>query len=322
MKNIYFVAPSFGVNLTYYKKRFNKALKNLDELGYKYIIGDNVYKAVGLVASNTPELRGKEINDAFKSNPDVVWSVGGGELMVQILEYVDFDIIKESKSIYVGFSDNTNLVYTITTLLDKPTIYGVNAPSLSTIQYDSKDTLDLINGKKEFIGYPKWQFEFKNQNPIYNYEFDKKAKLISINYNKPVNGILIGGCLDCLIGLCGTKYDNTVNYINKHKEDGIIFFMEACDLNSIMLIRGLTQLKYAGWFDNVSMFIIGRSFNYQNKAFGINMKNAYKEVLEPLGKPIILDAPIGHFNPSLPIKLGVKAEVSFNRNRIKIKYEE
>ena len=98
--------------------------------------------------------------------------------------------------------------------------------------------------------------------------------------------------------------------------------MEACDLNSIMLIRGLIQLKYAGWFDNVSMFIIGRSFNYQNKAFGINMKNAYKEVLEPLGKPIILDAPIGHFNPSLPIKLGVKAEVSFNRNRIKIKYEE
>ena len=321
MKKIYFVAPSFGVNLTYYKKRFNKAIKNLTELGYEYTIGDNVYKGEGVVASNTPELRGKEINDAFMSDASIVWSVGGGELMIQILEYVNFDVIKNSNAIYVGFSDNTNLVYTITTLLDKPTIYGVNAPSLSTIQYDSKDTLDLINGKKEFIGYPKWQYEFKNPNPIYEYEFDRKAKMIPINYNNPINGILIGGCLDCLIGLCGTKYDNTVNYMKKHKNDGIIFFMEACDLNSLMLIRGLTQLKYAGWFDLVDAFIIGRSYNYNDKTFGVNMIKAYKMVLEPLNKPIILDAPIGHFNPTLPIMLGKKAEVSYKRNRLKIKYE-
>ena len=109
--------------------------------------------------------------------------------------------------------------------------------------------------------------------------------------------------------------------MKKHKNDGIIFFMEACDLNSLMLIRGLTQLKYAGWFDLVDAFIIGRSYNYNDKTFGVNMIKAYKMVLEPLNKPIILDAPIGHFNPTLPIMLGKKAEVSYKRNRLKIKYE-
>lgn len=321
MKTIYFVAPSFGISLTYYKKRFNKALKNFDSLGYKYIIGDNVYKSDGVVASNTPELRGKEINDAFISNTDVVWSVGGGELMVQMLEYVDFNIIKESNSIYVGFSDNTNLTYTITTILDKETIYGVNAPSMSTIEYDSKDTLDMINGKKEFIGYSKWQLEYNNPNPVHQYEFDKKTKMIPINYNGPIKGRIIGGCLDCLIGLCGTKYDNTVNYMKKHKDEGIIFFMEACDLNSIMLIRGLTQLKYAGWFDLVDMLIIGRSFKYSDKTFGVSMINAYKMVLEPLNRPIILNAPIGHLSPTLPIYVGKKVEVTYNRNRLKMKYD-
>ncbi len=321
MKKIYFVAPSFGVNLSYYKRRFNKAIKNLSKLGYEYIIGENVYEAKGVVASNTPILRAKEINDAFKSDANIVWSVGGGELMVEILEYVDFNIIENSNKVFVGFSDNTNLTYTITTMLDIPSIYGVNAPQLCVIEYDSKDTLDMINGKKEFVGYPKWQLEYNDVKPIHHYEFDKKTKMIPINYTKEVKGRIIGGCLDCLVGLCGTKFDNTKEYINKHKEEGIIFFMESCDLNSIMLIRALTQLKYAGWFDNVKLFIIGRSFRYNDKSFNVSMIDAYKKVLEPLGLPIILNCPIGHLSPSLPIYLGKKVEVSYNRNRLKLKYE-
>ena len=320
MKRIYFVAPSFGVNIKYYKTRFNKALENLKELGYECIIGDNVYKAEGIIASNTPALRGKEINDAYKSNSDIIWSVGGGEVMVQMLEYVDFDLIKNSNSIFVGFSDNTNLVYLIATMLDKYAIYGCNAPSMSTIEYDSLDTLNMINDKKEFIGYKRWQLKYDNPKPVHKYEFDKRTKMISINFNY-AKGRIIGGCLDCLIGLCGTKYDNTVNYMKKHKDEGIIFFMEACDLNSVMLIRGLTQLKYAGWFDLVDAFIIGRSFNYFNKSFGVSMIDAYKMILEPFNKPIILNAPIGHLSPTLPIYVGKKVEVSFEKNTLKFKYE-
>ncbi len=322
MKKIYFVAPSFGVATPYYKKRFDKAIENLDKLGYEYIVGENVYLAKGVVASNTAEKRGEEINKAFNSDVEVVWSVGGGELMVQMLEYVDFDTINKSNAIYVGFSDNTNLTYTITTILDKPTIYGVNAPGLSMIEYDSKDTLDMINGKREFVGYPKWQYEYNNPRAVRHYEFDKKTKMVPINFNEPVKGVMIGGCLDCLIGLCGTKFDNTVNYMKNHKNDGIIFFMEACDLNSIMLIRALTQLKYAGWFDLVDAFIVGRSLNFKDKTFNVKMLEAYKMVLEPLGKPIILDAPIGHLSPTTPIMLGKRVEVSYKRNRIKFIYEE
>ena len=64
MKSIYFVAPSFGVNIPYYKKRFNKALKNLESRGYDITIGPNVYLAKDKAASNTAILRAKEINDA------------------------------------------------------------------------------------------------------------------------------------------------------------------------------------------------------------------------------------------------------------------
>lgn len=319
---IYFVAPSFGVTTSPYKERFKKALRNFDNLKYEYQIGDNVYKAKDKASSNTRILRAKEIMDAYNSDSDIIWSVGGGEVMVEILEHLDFNQIKaHPKKVFVGFSDNTNLTFTIPTLTDIPAIYGVNAPSICMLEYDSKDTLDMLNGKKTFKTYGKWQLEDLDEAPVHPYQFDMKSKIKAYNYIEPLNGRLIGGCLDVLVGLCGTKFDNVVNYNNKHKDDGIIFFMEACDLNSISVIRALTQLKNAGWFDNVSAFIIGRSLNYYDKSFGISMKDAYLRVLAPLNKPIILDADLGHLSPSIPIYVGKKAKVTYNRNRLTFEYE-
>ena len=50
------------------------------------------------------------------------------------------------------------------------------------------------------------------------------------------------------------------------------------------------------------------------------MHNAYLHVLEPFKKPIILDAPIGHLKPTLPILVGGLAEVKYKDNNIEIKY--
>ena len=315
---LYLVAPSFGCTTSPYKERLKEAIKTLKHEGYKIKEGKNIFQAKGIVSSNTPKERAKEIHDAFLSKADAIISVGGGELMVEILEYIDFDLIKKNPKWFMGFSDNTNLTYTITTICDIETIYGVNAPSMAILEYDSKDALEILKGKREFIGYDGWQYEDLDETPIHHYKFDRKTKIIPYNY-KPMTGRLIGGCLDCLVGICGTKYDNTVNYINKHKEDGIIFFMEACDLNSISLRRALTQLKYAGWFDNVDGFIIGRSNNFMDESFGEPINKSYIDILSPLNKPILLDSPISHRSPTLPIRVGAKAEVTFDGN-IKIKY--
>jgi muramoyltetrapeptide carboxypeptidase LdcA involved in peptidoglycan recycling len=52
-------------------------------------------------------------------------SCGGGELMCEILPHVDFEKIKEADpKWYVGYSDNTNMTYLLTTLCDTAAIYG------------------------------------------------------------------------------------------------------------------------------------------------------------------------------------------------------
>ena len=68
---------------------------------------------------------------------------------------------KNKNKLFVGFSDNTNLTYTITTICDIESIYGTNAPSYYNLDYDALDTWDMLHGKKEFKGYKKWQLENK-----------------------------------------------------------------------------------------------------------------------------------------------------------------
>ncbi len=318
---IYLVAPSFGCTTSPYKERLDASIIKLKELGYDIIEGKNIYKSKGLVASNTPRSRAKEIMDAYKSDAKAIISVGGGELMVEILEHINFNVIKDNPKWFVGFSDNTNLTYTITTMLDQKTIYGSNAPSYFDLSYSALDTLNILKGEKKFTGYRKWQYEeYDVENPLASYRFDRKSVVESFHFDEE-EGYLIGGCLDCLTGIAGTKFDHTKEYIEKHKNEGVIFFFEACDLNSISVIRSLVNLKYTGWFDNVKAFVIGRNLNFYDESFGISIKDAYLHVLSPFNKPILFNAPFGHLKPSMPIICGSLANIKYKNNNIKIEYK-
>lgn len=319
---IYLVAPSFGCTTSPYKERLEKSIEALKKMNIKVIEGSNIFKALGKAASNTPINRAIEIHDAFLSNACVVWSVGGGEVMLEILEYIDFELIKNNPKWFVGFSDNTNLTYTISTICDIETIYGINAPNIHLMSYDSLDTWDMLHGKKEFLSYGKWQLNEDKENPLSGYKLDQKSNLLITNYKEPITGRLIGGCIDCLSTICGTKYDNTINYCTKHKDEGIIFFLEACDLSSIGLRRVLFQLKSAGWFNYTKAFIFGRSYHYNDDSFNITMTEAIIDILNDLNVPIIMNADLGHLGPSMPIRCGALANIEVIRKKLKITYLE
>ena len=149
-----------------------------------------------------------------------------------------------------------------------------------------------------------------------------ETKIIAKNYNKAFEGRLIGGCLDCLANICGTKYDKTKEYINLHQDEGIIFFLEACELSSIGIRRALFQLKNAGWFNNIKGFIIGRSMNYYDESFGTTPTQAYSDLLSDLNVPILLDIDLGHLSPSIPIRCGGYAKIEYKENNIFITYKD
>lgn len=179
-----FVAPSFGCNTEPYKTAFKNAQKKLGELGHKFDIGPNCYAGDGIGISSTPQNCGKELTDYYCSeNNDALISCGGGELMCETLDYVDFEKIMQAKpKWYMGFSDNTNFTFLLTTICDVASIYAPCAASFGMEPWHEsiQDAYDVLTGKKNIVkGYPMWEKEGirDEEHPLLPYNLTEKREL-------------------------------------------------------------------------------------------------------------------------------------------------
>ena len=102
-----------------------------------------------------------------------------------------------------------------------------------------------------------------------------------------ISGRLVGGCLDVLAFLIGTKYDGTEQFIEKYKDDGIVWVLESFNMEDVVLITHLWQMKEKGYFKNATGFVFGRPLMY-NTWIEQPYKDAVMSVLGDLNVPIIL----------------------------------
>lgn len=324
-----FVAPSFGCNTEPYKTTFLHALEKFKAMGYQLDLGPNCYEDKGIGISNTPELCGKELTEYYCSDKnDVLISCGGGEMMCETISYTDFQKIKEAPAKwYMGFSDNTNMTFLLATLCDTASLYGPCAASFGMEPWHPalQDAFGLLTGKRDCVkGYDMWEKEsLKNEtNPFVSYNLTE-PKILK-NYpdgDVKMEGRLIGGCMDVLVNLTGTKFDKVAEFIEKYKEDGLIWFIEACDLNVMGMRRAMWQMKEAGWFQHVKGFMIGRPYHYREDMFGSDQYESIISQVKEFHVPIIMDADLGHLSPSLTIVCGAMAKIKTEGNDITIQYK-
>jgi muramoyltetrapeptide carboxypeptidase LdcA involved in peptidoglycan recycling len=240
---------------------------------------------------------------------------------------MDFEKMKASKpKWYMGFSDNTNFVFLSATLMDTAAIYGPCAAAFGMEPWHQSitDAFDLLCGKIDTVsGYDLWEKESQK---------DEEHPLLPYNVTEPViikrfpdvdvkfSGRLLGGCMDILQMYPGTSYDKVKEFNEKYKKDGIIWFLESCDLNIMSIRRALWQMKEAGWFSNVKGFLIGRPLCYGSEMFGCDQYRAVIDILSEYNVPIIMDVDMGHLPPMMPVICGSTAEVVVNGNHISIQY--
>lgn len=349
-----FIAPSFGCAIEPYKTRFENAIKILKDMGFNLYFGPNCYASSGLGISNSPDKCGAELNAAMTDESiDAIITCGGGELMCEVVPYMDFEAIKKaSPKWYMGYSDNTNFTFLSNILADTATVYGPCAPTFGREPWHESvsDSLKLIMGEiSEVSGYKAWEnedYEVEEGEEIdpllpYNatertvykyfipkdnssYKSDNESGLISgddFTDKITMKGRLIGGCVDILTLHVGTKYDKVGEFLEKYKSDGFIWFLECCDLDPLSARRAFWQMREAGWFKYVKGFLIGRSLHFGEEAMGVDMYNAITDMVGGYGVPIIMDTDIGHKPPAMPIISGSVAEIESTGNELKIKYE-
>lgn len=364
-----FLAPSFGCGEGDYRTiAFDHALEKWRGMGYSLVLGPNCYASEGVGISNTPKKCGQEVMDSFLSEEtDCLISCGGGELMCEILPFVDFGKLAEAKpKWFMGYSDNTNLTYLLATLADTASVYGPCAGTFGMEPWHKSlhDAFGILTGEKavweqgagqcggsgeadskkpgiskncgkgavrasaagsriKLMSYPQWEKESLKgpENPLAPYNLtERRIHRVYVGRERTslelfMSGRLLGGCLDCLVNLLGTRFDKTKEFVERYKEDGIIWFLEACDLNVFSIRRAMWQMEEAGWLRYVKGFLIGRPLN------GAPMMNldAYDAVLEVAGRknvPVVMDVDLGHIPPMMPLVVGSVANVTVKMNEI------
>lgn len=345
-----FVAPSFGCAIEPYHSAFKNALNKWEKNGYQTHLGPNCFASNGIGISNSPELCGQELNDWYCSDEnDILISCGGGELMCEVVPFMDFTRMKQSKAKwFMGYSDNTHFTFLSATIIDTAAIYGPCAAAFGMEPWHESIQMawDLLRGKIDTVhGFDKWEKESlkDEEHPLLPYNVTEQSEIKTyicengearqVEWKKPemdgsqselqeinIEGRLVGGCMDILQMFPGTPYDKVQEFNEKYKDDGLIWFLESCDLNVMGIRRVIWQMKEAGWFQCLKGFLIGRPLCFGEEAFGVDQYRAVTDLLSEYHVPIIMDLDIGHLAPMMPLICGATAKVTVKGNDISIQY--
>lgn len=323
-----FAAPSYSCAAEPYHTAFCNALARFHAAGYWTQLGPNCFAERGVGISSTPELCGKELNESYLgAENDAIISCGGGELMCEVVPYIDFAAIAQARpKWYMGFSDNTNFTFLSATLSDTAAIYGPCASAFGMEPWHPSiaDAFDLLCGKKDtFSNYELFEKESlkTEETPLAPYNVTEPVVIRSCPEGEVhMQGRLIGGCLDCLVNLLGTEFDRVKAFNGRYAGDGMIWFLEACDLNVLSIRRALWEMKHAGWFSNVKGFLFGRPLCHGQELANVDQYEAVLAPLREYGVPILMDLDIGHLPPMMPVVTGAMADVALKNEKFTIHY--
>lgn len=318
--------PSAGASTEPRINKMMNAKKRLEELDYHLKLSKNLLKCEkGRSAS--ARKRAEEINEMFQDKDvDMILCASGGDFLIEMLPYVNFELIQQNPKLVAGFSDPTGLLFPITSKYDIATIYGQNFSSLGTetLCQAQQDFLEMIKGTKTKVNSCDF---YENEGVetitgIEPYNLTEKVYWQTLN-DKPLSlqGRIIGGCFDLIAELAGTKYDGTKEFNERYKEDGIIWFFDNAEMSKEETIRILWKLNELEYFKYTKGVIFGR-FGVETTYYDYDVKTCLQDsILNELEIPVIYDADISHKAPCIPIINGSIAKIDVKDGKATISYQ-
>ena len=318
-------APSDGITEEGDIYRLSNAIKNFNKRNFTIKETPDVRKSLkGKSASSN--IQARELESLFKDKDvNAIICAAGGDFMLEMIPEINFEIIKNNAKWIQGYSDPTSLLYIITTNYDIATIYGDNFKSFGMKNWHSslENNLEILKGN--IVEQESFDL-YESTRPdkiIGDEEYNLDLKVNWENLNKEeinITGRIIGGCIDILAEIFGTRFDKTKEFIERYKDDGIIWYFDNCELTSEELIRTLWKFKDNGWFENCKGIVFGRS-GLEKSCYDISFKEVIERILKDLNIPIIIDADLGHVSPRMTIINGSIANIKSKNGKGVLRFE-
>ena len=298
--NVFLFCPSSPIIP---EEDIEKCKKVIIDLGFNPVIGKSLYENYGGYMAGKAEIRIEDLHEAF-SRKDIkgIFCVKGGYSASQLLDKIDYELIKNNPKVFVGYSDVTNLHIVFNQKCNLGTYHGPMVKS------------NMIN---DFNDYTKTSFfEAMEKNETKYEEPENMPLSILTEGNTPsenISGVLTGGNMAIIVTTLGTQYEIDTK--------GKILFLEDVDEEIGSLNRMLTHLKYAGKFSDCKAVVFGNFVVCKNT---YTKENQHYELLELLkdffadyDKPVIYGMESGHKKPYMfTLPLGAKCSINLQNKKV------
>jgi muramoyltetrapeptide carboxypeptidase len=274
--------------------RLELARRTIEFLGLKYKLGRNVGKRSGYLGGSIRQ-RLDDLHAAF-ADPEVkaIFAIRGGYGAAQLLDGIDYNLIRRNPKLLAGYSDITALHLAIHRATGLVTFHGP-----VTLSRFNDFTLEQFK-KAIFSAAPLGRLA----NPPEPNTLRPRHLTRAIRPGT-ARGRLTGGNLSLVASLMGTPWEI--------ETEGKILFLEDVDEQPYSMDRMLTQLRLAGKLRGIAGLIIGECNNCRPREFQPSFESTFSlgevldEILGGLRVPVLSGLAIGHTDDQLTLPLGVMA---------------
>ena len=287
------ISPSYWIDENILKQ----TSKIFTTRNYKLVYGKSIYTKDGPFAGS-PELRANDIHEMFLDpSIDAILCARGGYGANKVIPLLDYELIKKHPKIFMGYSDITAYLISITQRTELITFHGPMLASYKHgfVEYNYNQMINILSGKKGVHIIPP-----KTMNP----HILKTGNAV---------GPLWGGNLTLVMNRLGTN--------DQIETNNSILFLEDLNEYYYSFERMLIHLQRAGVLDNIAGLIIGELINMKDEDVPF-AKSTNEIVMDIGGKmdfPIVTNFSCGHgtYQATLPISLPVELQAG-NTTSIKL----
>ena len=298
---IMFVAPAGELN----EKRIQLAAKRLNELGFRTILPESLFRRRGYLAG-TDEQRAAELMGAF-TNPEVdaIFPGTGGYGVTRILDLLDWDTISKHPKILIGFSDITALHLALSKKVNWVTFHSPNP------QWGLGSEGNLSAHSAKYF----WRNLLASQNRgQVGFTYDQPAATgpLETVASGAAQGRLTGGNLSLVAALIGTPYE-----INTK---GKVLFLEDVNEAPYRVDRMLRQLMMAGKFDAPAGVLLGQFSDSKpdEDEPSLSMGEVFADYFADAKYPVVANFATGHAKQNATLPLGALAEINADELSVRV----
>ncbi len=269
--------------------------------GLKWKMGKNVGQRYGYLAG-TARQRVEDLNAMF-ADPGIagIFCIRGGYGSAQMLEGLDYDLIRRNPKVFLGYSDITALHTAIGRQTGLVTFHG--PVSLSHLTEWSQGHLRRAIFETKPIGLVKNPPESNPLRPGHTMRTVRGGK---------ASGALTGGNLTLLTTTMGTPYEVDTA--------GKILLLEDIGEDIYRIDRMFTQMKLAGKLKAAAAIVVGECKDCpppgHDSAYSLGEVIDY--LLGDLGIPVFYGLSFGHTIDQVTLPLGVPAMLDADKHTLTV----